>query len=104
MLNYALGYSNETGKTVGPIYFYWLDYVFLLISNSNILSGMLLQDFLFLGSDLGPCAVPDVLGPIELSEARRAAGRGHAVATGARRHILRGLRAYDGFNEENTLE
>lgn len=23
MLNYALGYSNETGKTVGPIYFYW---------------------------------------------------------------------------------
>lgn len=23
MLNYAFGYSNETGKTVGPLYFYW---------------------------------------------------------------------------------
>ena len=25
MLNYALGYSNKTGKSVGPQYFYWYD-------------------------------------------------------------------------------
>lgn len=29
MLNYALGYSNETGKTVGPTLFYWLFYFWL---------------------------------------------------------------------------